>query len=247
MHATNVDGKGAVTTLERRLQEVIGRIVMNPKQFARADAAWSRGIGLAAVAYAGYVAAAWFRYGKVKPATGRHSDPLLDTFMPQYEVGGRHRIFVAAPAEVTLSVATEMDLESCAVVRGIFKGREWILRSKPEQRVHPRGLRAWMMSLGWGVLAERRGREIVIGCATKPWEANPVFRALPPDEFAAFHEPGYVKIAWTLRADPIGRVGCIFRTETRGVATDSEARRKFRRYWSFLSPGIILIRAAMLP
>jgi hypothetical protein len=33
----------------------------------------------------------------------------------------------------------------------------------------------------------------------------------------------------------------------RSRAERSEARRKFRAYWSFLSPGIILIRAAMLP
>jgi len=96
-------------------------------------------------------------------------------------------------------------------------------------------------------LVERPGREIVLGCATKPWEPNPVFRTLAPDAFVAFQEPGYVKIAWTLRADPTGEGGSLFRTETRAIATDPDARRKFRRYWSFLSPGIILIRAAMLP
>jgi hypothetical protein len=38
----------------------------------------------------------------------------------------------------------------------------------------------------------------------------------------------------------------VFRTETRVVATDPGARRKFRRYWSFASPGIVLIRWLML-
>jgi hypothetical protein len=56
-----------------------------------------------------------------------------------------------------------------------------------------------------------------------------------------------VKIAWTLRAIPEPTGGSIFCTETRAVATDSGARKKFRVYWSFLSPGIILIRSAMLP
>jgi len=55
-----------------------------------------------------------------------------------------------------------------------------------------------------------------------------------------------VKIVWTLRADAIGANASIFRTETRAVATDPAARAKFRRYWSFLSPGIILIRWASL-
>ena len=85
-----------------------------------------------------------------------------------------------------------------------------------------------------------------MGAVTQPWEANVVFRPLPPEEFVAFHEPDYVKIVWTLRADPIGADASIFRTETRATATDATARSKFRRYWSFLSPGIILIRRASL-
>jgi hypothetical protein len=104
-----------------------------------------------------------------------------------------------------------------------------------------------MKSLGWGLLAELPGHEIVMGAVTKPWEPNPVFRSLPPDEFAAFHEPDYVKIIWTLRADPAGNNQSVFRTETRAVATDPKARTKFRRYWSLLSPGIIAIRRVMLP
>jgi hypothetical protein len=92
-----------------------------------------------------------------------------------------------------LSAATEMELVSSALVRGTFKGREWILRSKPEHAVRPRGLVAQTKSLGWGMLAETAGREIVMGCATKPRESNPVFRTLSPEEFARFHKPGYVK------------------------------------------------------
>jgi hypothetical protein len=85
-----------------------------------------------------------------------------------------------------------------------------------------------------------------MGAVTQPWQANVVFRPLPPAEFAAFNKPGYVKIAWTLRADPDGADASIFRTETRAVATNPVSRAKFRRYWSLLSPGIIVIRWASL-
>jgi len=100
--------------------------------------------------------------------------------------------------------------------------------------------------MGWGVLADEP-YEIVMGAATKPWEANPVFRALPPEDFASFAEPGYVKIIWMLRAAPAGDAASRFVTETRAVATDPRSRAKFRVYWTFLSPGIRLIRRAMLP
>ena len=73
-----------------------------------------------------------------------------------------------------------------------------------------------------------------------------MFRALPPEEFADFHDPGYAKIVWTLRADPIGGSESVFRTETRVTTTDAVSRSKFRRYWSLLSPGILLIRRLSL-
>ena len=99
-----------------------------------------------------------------------------------------------------------------------------------------------MVSIGWVILDDAPGREVVVGAVTKPWEANVVFRGIPPREFASFAEPDYVKIAWTLRADPIGGSESMFRTETRAFATDAGARAKFRPYWAFLSPGIIAIR-----
>jgi hypothetical protein len=72
------------------------------------------------------------------------------------------------------------------------------------------------------------------------------FRALSSEEFAAFREPGFVKIVWTLRADPVDAGTSIFRTETRAMATDAAARARFRRYWAFVSPGIALIRRLSL-
>lgn len=158
----------------------------------------------------------------------------------------RHQIRVAVPAAVTLDAARHVDLQASPVVRTIIRTRECILGATPDNRQRPRGLLAEVQALGWGVLAEVPGREAVVGAVTKPWEANVTFRALPPDQFAASDEPDYVKIAWTIRADPMNPAESIFRTETRAVATDPFARSRFRRYWSFLSPGIIVIRWAVL-
>ena len=100
-------------------------------------------------------------------------------------------------------------------------------------------------AVGWVVLAERAGREIVFGAVTQPWEANLVLRSIPCADFTAFREPGYVKIAWTLRADPIGAYRSMLHTETRVSTTDLRTRERFRRYWSFAAPGIKLIRLSM--
>ena len=214
----------------------------------RSAARWlAASVGFAGGAYAASVGLTWLRYGRAAhPAGPAEQDDLLDRFMPVYDVVERHHIRIAAPASVTLAAAQELELERLPVVRAIMKGRELILGSTPDDRPRPTGLLAEMQSLGWRVLTAIPGREIVVGAVTKPWEANVTFRGLAPDEFTAFREPDYVKIAWTLRADPIGPTESVFRTETRALATDATARRKFRWYWSFLSPGINLIRWASL-
>jgi hypothetical protein len=213
----------------------------------RAGAKWlTIAAGAASAAYGAYVATAWWRYGKTRQPEPEEADALLDRFMPSYEIVERHHVRIAAPAAITLSAAQQVDLQGSPVVRAIIRAREVILGSTPGTRERPRGLLEEVQSIGWGVLAEIPGREVVLGAVTRPWEANVTFRALPPEEFAAFSEPGYVKIAWTLRADPIDPAHSVFRTETRVLATDPTARARFRRYWSFVSPGIIIIRWALL-
>jgi hypothetical protein len=65
---------------------------------------------------------------------------------------------------------------------------------------------------------------------------------LQRSRFASFWEPNFVKIVVSLRADPLGAGDSLFRSETRAVATDGGARVRFRRYWSFVSPGVALMR-----
>ena len=203
-------------------------------------------LGLGAGAYAAYAGLTWYRYGHVRRATADEADSLLDRYMPAYDVVDRHCARVEATAAQTLEAARNLELFQRPLVRTIVRARELLLGATPDEEQRPRGLLGETLSLGWGVLAEEPGREIVVGAVTRPWEANVRFRSIPPHEFAGFAEPGYVKIAWTLRADPIGPAASVFRTETRAVATDPEARARFRRYWAFLSPGIKLIRLLAL-
>jgi hypothetical protein len=220
---------------------------MTPRSILRSSFRWSAaGAGLAAAGYAAYVGMTWAGYGHPSRPGVDERDELLDRFMPVYDVVDRYHVAVAAPAAQALAVAGEMDLSDIAVVRAVFKGRELILGAAPDTRPRPRGRLADMRALGWVVRAEKPGCEIVAGAVTQPWEANVTFRSVSAERFAAFNEPDYVKIVWTLRADAVGDDASIFRTETRAVATDASARAKFRRYWAFLSPGIILIRRLML-
>jgi len=133
------------------------------------------------------------------------------------------------------------------IIRAIFKARELALGAQPDPGQRPRGVVAFTKSIGWAVLAEVPGREVVMGAVTQPWNPNVVFRPMTPDEFVRFNEPDYVKIVWTLRVDPVNEHECVFRHETRVTTTDSVARAKFHRYWAVFSPGIKVLRWLLLP
>jgi hypothetical protein len=188
----------------------------------------------------------WFRYGKIK-SEARDGDPLLDSVMPEYEAIDRHSVRIEAPAALAFEAACAVDLHQSRLVRAIFRGREWMFGSaKRADEEQPKPLLEWAEQLGWRRMAEVPGREVIFGSVVQPWRADVVFRSVAPHRFRSFDQPGYVKIVWSLRADPIGSEQCRLATETRVTSTSADARVRFRAYWSALLPGIILIRVAAL-
>src|SRR5687767_105561 len=103
--------------------------------------------------WAAYAAVTWRQYGKPRRPLPEECDDLLDQYMPSYDVVDRHHVQVSAPSRITLAAARDMDLLRMPVVRVIFKGRELLLRAKPESTEPPRGIVAAVLSLGWVVLA----------------------------------------------------------------------------------------------
>ena len=167
----------------------------------------------------------------------------LDAFIPAPDIDERHEAIVRAPANVVFDVAEHFDMMTIPLVRWIFNTRARVMRAEAPHFVGSKGLIADMRGIGWGVLAHRSGHEWVMGAVAKPWQpGNVVFRAIEPDRYARFDEPGFVKIAWTIEAEPLEGGRSRLRTQTRVVATDAEARGLFRRYWRVFSVGIVLIR-----
>lgn len=204
-------------------------------------------VALGVLGWAGYAAVAWFRYGRAGRSAAEAASPLLDRLIPDAEVAERHERRVDAPADITFAAARELDLNRSPLVRAIFAARTLPPRRRGEREVRwPGGLLAETLRIGWGILAEVPEREIAVGAVTRPWEPVVRFRSLPPAEFAAFAEPGFAKIVWTLAAEPLGADASLARTETRVRTTDPGSRERFRRYWAVFSPGILLIRLEAL-
>jgi hypothetical protein len=220
---------------------------MNHSRARSAARLLAGGAGLAAASYAFCAGLTWWRYGHPsRPKNPEEKDSLLDRFMPGYEAVERHSRRVAAPAEIALAAACELDLSQSLIAQSLFKTRGWFMGDQSARIREERELLVEMQRLGWRVLAEVPGREIIVGAVTQPWMADVVFHGVEADAFADFDQPGFVKIAWTLRADPIGPGESIIRTETRVTTTDSSARRKFRKYWSLIFPGVVLIRLVLM-
>ena len=183
---------------------------------------------------------------KVEPQVTPPASPGIAAFIPRFDIRERHSIEIRAPAALVFAVASNFDMQTIPLVRAIFWLRSKLLRSKVIGRQNS-GLVAETAGLGWGVLAFRPDRMIVMGSTTRPWEPNPTFTAIASPEFASFSEPDQVKIAWTLEAEPLGEALTRFSSETRAVATDDSARRKFRRYWLRVGIGVRLIRRLVAP
>ena len=169
----------------------------------------------------------------------------LDQFVSHADVRERHEALVAAPARLTFDVAENFELDSLPIVRTLFWLRAKLLGARYE--AWHRGLLGEMEQIGWQKLAYTPGRELVMGAAAQPWVGDVKFRAIPPETFAVFDEPGLVKIAWTLEAEPVGPALTRFATETRVIATDEDARKRFRAYWRKFGLGILLIRWVAVP
>ena len=201
-------------------------------------------VAAAVLAAAGSGVVTWYRYGRAsRRASG---DRLLDRFMPEFDVRERHETRVRAPAAVTYASVRELDLRRSPLIQGLFRARQLLMGGRTAAPATDRSFLDEVQALGWRVLAEEPGEELVMGAVTQPWLADVVFRGVPPEEFAGFREPDYIKIAWTVRVTPREDGTSVFSTETRAVATDPAARVRFRRYWTLASPGIVLIRREML-
>jgi hypothetical protein len=181
---------------------------------------------------------------RLRPAAAPES-PAAE-FIPRPYVHDRHEIVIAAPADLVFFDATRIDLRSLPLVRLIFRIRGWLMGDTLEPPAKPLGIVAETMVLGWGLLAHTPCRAIVMGAAARPWTRNVTFHTIPREAFVSFAEPDYVKIVWTLEADPIGPERTRFRTETRVEATDEKARQKFFWYWRAFGLGIRFIRWSML-
>ena len=173
---------------------------------------------------------------------------LIDDFMPEFDAVELHQITIAAsPAEIfdTLEI---LDLRELPLARSLLALRglpAFLFKHESRELVDKPLTLDGLTRFGFVKLAERSGREKVLGVTGRFWR--------PIDNFApatkeSYREPvphGLARAVWNFYLDESGG-DTMLSTETRILCGDSQSRRKFRIYWTFVRPFSGLIRILML-
>jgi len=201
---------------------------------------WAAAVATAGVTLAVIGAALPAREHRVIAARTR-----LDVFMPAYQFHEVHSIQVRAASRDQIYRAVR---SVTADEIFLFRALTWLRRfgRRGPESILTAPERAPILDVAtkttFLLLAEEPGREIVVGTlvlAPPGWRppARPT-----PEGFKALHAPGFALAAMNFRVEDTGLVT----TETRIVATDAAARRRFAVYWRLIYPGSTLLRFTWL-
>lgn len=170
---------------------------------------------------------------------------VIDRYLPSFDVADYREMRVHAEPARAYAAFRSLDLNRSRIVRLLFAIRTLPSRFRRQglqPKVSPTSFLNQALALGWRVLEEKPGKEIVVGAVTQPWAPVVRFRDLPGPDFIEFAEPGFTKIVWSTAVRPADPGFSVVSTETRVAATDPVSRRRFRRYWFIVGLGVRLIR-----
>lgn len=173
---------------------------------------------------------------------------LVDDFLPVYDVSDSVAVVVDADVPTTWHALMEADLIEVGRRRPLV-GALSALRMLPEvlgQLLHgepppaaPERLRLREMadmpaaSGGWILLGETPGQEIALGLVGKLWRPVIEFADVRAEQFRDFAVPGYAKTVYALSVRALDPQRTLLSGLMRTATTDEQARRWFRRYWTF--------------
>jgi hypothetical protein len=176
---------------------------------------------------------------------------LLDACLPVYDVALTEHVVVEAAPEVVFNAAKGFDfLTTDAKVVTVLMTVRMVpgrLRGRPATAPSTLRLATDAGSLpGWVNLGELPGRELVFGAVGTFWKPDIEWRDVPAEEFAAFADPGWGKIACHLLVRPDGPGRSILSYECRTATTDLVSRARMARYWWLIRPFAAYILRAVL-
>lgn len=173
---------------------------------------------------------------------------LVDDFLPVFDISDAVATVVHADVSATWRALMAVDLIDVGRKRPLV-GALGALRALPDIVSHvlhgeapaaaPSRLRLRDLptlpagSGGWVLLGERPGDEIAFGLVGKFWRPVIEFAEVPAGAFRAFATPGFAKTVYALSVRPLDAGQSLLTGTMRTATTSDDARRWFRRYWTF--------------
>lgn len=174
----------------------------------------------------------------------------IDRLIPTPGLVEIDAVDVAGPPARAWELVRHGDLGESPLVSALFTVRTLAdriagKREKNELRIDD--LRSTTDRPGFQVLHDDGKSELVVGAIGKVWHLQiPFVHVADADAFRAFSEPGYVKVAWTIRVAPRGEEDARITFELRVDATDADSWAKFKRYFTVIGVGSHFIRRSLL-
>ncbi len=178
--------------------------------------------------------------------------PLIAEFMPVWALHEVDHVTVSAAPDAAWRTVRSFNLARIPFARALFEARilpERIaaaIRRAPQPTVATVGPETIGREPGFMRLGEEPGREFVAGAVGRFWKPHIEWATMSPQTFRVFAEPGWGKVAWSLRVDPRAPSGSFVTVDVRVGATDTASFDRFRPYWAMIGPFSRAIRHGAL-
>jgi hypothetical protein len=182
----------------------------------------------------------------------RSAGTVLDRLVPAFQAAERHSATIAASADQVWAALTQVTVGELRLFRLLmgFRALPGRLLGRPHARFDAdESLLGWAVRFGFTILGEEVRRELVVGAIGQPWRrvGGRGMAVAGGDDFAAFDQAGYAKMAANFQLVPdAGGRAVQLTTETRVACTDAASSRRFARYWWLIRPASGAIRRSWL-
>lgn len=176
---------------------------------------------------------------------------LLDQLIPAPRLVELDAAEVAAPAGKVWELVRHGDLARSPFVRALFAARSLPARlaghAVADGAIRIGNLVSSPDRPGFQLLGDDAPRELAVGAIGQVWRFDiPFVHVQGAEAYAAFAEPGQIKVAWALRVLPAGVERSRVEVEVRVAPTDEASWSRFTRYFRVVGPFSRWIRRQLL-
>ena len=181
--------------------------------------------------------------------------PLIDRYMPRFDVREQHRMRVRAPQDEVYASLERVDFVRSPVIAALLLIRvlpalvsHVAAGKQPRAPAVGRGITlASFEGYGFRILERRAPEELVIGLEGQFWRPGGALRTPTAEEFLGSPpRSGAARAVWNFRVIRLDSGASELTTETRVLCASPAVRRRFLPYWWLIRPGSGAIRRAML-